>query len=75
MCYSIGKYLQHAVNLSCRLWRAVEFYTCKIVNLWMTIRGFSIVSRLLEDYEASQKYTTAKKALRKQLITVDKLET
>ena len=45
----------------------------KVVDLWMTIRGFSIASKLLEDYKAStKKTTTAKKALRKQLITENK---
>ena len=39
-----------------------------IIQLWMTIRGFSIASKFMEDYKLSTNRTTkAKKSLRHQL--------
>ena len=40
-----------------------------VVELWVTIRGFSVASRLLEEYkEALQMTTKGEKSLRKQLF-------
>ena len=39
-----------------------------VIQLWVTVRGFSIASRLLEDYKvAAKQMTKGKKPLRKQL--------
>ena len=40
----------------------------EVVNLWFTVRGFSIASRLLEEYKKATKTTIkGKKGLRKEL--------
>lgn len=40
-----------------------------VIRLWTNIRGFSIASKLVEDFKVATKQTTkGKKALRKQLI-------
>ena len=46
-----------------------------VIHMWITIRGFSIASKLIDDYKESTRLTTkGKKALRRQLLQQSEAE-
>ena len=46
-----------------------------VIQMWITIHGFSIASKLIDDYKESTRLTTkGKKALRRQLLQQSEAE-